>query len=276
MFTIQQFNIVGAIGKVGPFPEREQLYSNRTYYVRVDGNDNNDGLSDTVGGAFSSIQKAVDASLLIDASGYIITIQVRDGTYNECVVLRWHSGYYPIVIQGNTSTIGAVVVNGTGTHTFRCEGNWVIRHLETRNNSAGQYNVIGLYSGCNLTLGPGMQYGSGQSAHVGSYYGARVTVSSNFNISGNAAYGILAAFGGWVYVSNVVCTFIGARTFSTAFIAAQNSSNIRSTGFTWVGTTPTGTRYRSTENSTIHAANASSTYFPGTVAGVLTYGGQYI
>ena len=276
MLTINQFKITSAATKVGPFPEREQLYSNRTYYVRVDGSDDNDGLSDTPSGAFASIQTAVNSALVVDASNYVVTIQVGDGTYNECVVLGWHPGYHPIVVQGNPSTVGAVIVNGTGTHTFRCEGYWNIQHLELRNNTAGQYSVFGQYSGCDLNLGPGMQYGPSQSAHVGSYYGARVTMGSNFTISGNAAYGMLAAFGGWIYVSSVTCTFIGNRTFSTVFIAAQNSSNIRATSFTWAGTNPTGTRYRATENSVIHALNASPTYFPGTVAGVLTYGGLYI
>ena len=68
---------------------REKLTAARTYYVRTDGSDSNNGLANTSGGAFLTIQKAVDvAAYSLDCSGYAITVQVGDGTYTGSVVMR--------------------------------------------------------------------------------------------------------------------------------------------------------------------------------------------
>ena len=73
-----------ATGKVS-FPAsggaRELLTANRTYYVRTDGSDSNNGLANTSGGAFLTIQKAIDTAAALDLSVYNVTIQIADGTY---------------------------------------------------------------------------------------------------------------------------------------------------------------------------------------------------
>ena len=60
---------------------RELLTANRTYYVRTDGSDGNTGLANTSGGAFLTIQKAIDTAAALDLSVYNVTIQLADGTY---------------------------------------------------------------------------------------------------------------------------------------------------------------------------------------------------
>jgi hypothetical protein len=63
------------------------LTSDTTYYVRQDGNDTNDGLSDTSGGAFATIQKALNYVAGVNANGFGVTVQIGPGTWaSGCAV----------------------------------------------------------------------------------------------------------------------------------------------------------------------------------------------
>ena len=68
-----------------------------TYYVRKDGNDGNAGTTDTSGGAFLTVQQAVDTAT---TAGDIIN--VRAGMYPEEVVTQTSNGTIgsPITIDG--------------------------------------------------------------------------------------------------------------------------------------------------------------------------------
>src|SRR5262249_34509389 len=58
---------------------RPRLTGNTTYYVRTDGNDGNDGLTNTAGGAFLTVQAAFNKLMAVDCNGYPVTIQAADG-----------------------------------------------------------------------------------------------------------------------------------------------------------------------------------------------------
>src|SRR5947209_19614879 len=105
-------SLAAARGNLGV---REQLAGNRTYYVRTDGADGNNGLANSSGGAFLTIQKAIDTAAALDLSIYNVTIQVADGSYTGAVTVTgpW-VGSGTVFLQGNTTTPANVVITTSG------------------------------------------------------------------------------------------------------------------------------------------------------------------
>jgi hypothetical protein len=61
---------------------REVLLAARTYFVRTDGDDANNGLTNSAGGAFETIQRACDViSNDIDRNGQAVTVKIGAGNY---------------------------------------------------------------------------------------------------------------------------------------------------------------------------------------------------
>jgi hypothetical protein len=71
-----------------------------TYFVRPDGNDNNNGLANTAGGAFKTIQKAI--SMLPQVLNHTATINVAAGTYAEDVFVSGFVGNGILILQGDS------------------------------------------------------------------------------------------------------------------------------------------------------------------------------
>jgi hypothetical protein len=111
---------------------REILTANRTYYVRTDGNDGNDGLSNASGGAFLTIQKAINVVAGLDLSIYNVTIQIADGTYTAGATVNapW-IGAGDITLQGNVSTPANVVISTTSAHCISVQNNEPLREAES-------------------------------------------------------------------------------------------------------------------------------------------------
>lgn len=112
---------------------REMLSSNRTYYVRTDGSDSNDGLTDSAGGAFLTAAKANAVVAAIDKNGYDITVQFGVGTWNEDIIINTGIGDGEVTWQGTLSLLEAVTsatvaagsgaTAGTVTKTGQFTGN---------------------------------------------------------------------------------------------------------------------------------------------------------
>lgn len=257
---------------------REFLEANRTYYVRTDGSDSNDGLTDSSGGAFLTIQHAVDVVVkTLDFAGYTVTIQVGNGTYTAGVLINtaWVGG--PLVIQGDTTTPSNVVVSVTSGNCFRITAlglpsTLTIAGFKLTTTTSGHAII---FDGAGQLFLGNMNYGSTVNNHISAVGGgAYITVYSNYTISGGCSVHWLCNLGGSISCASKTITLTGTPAF-TIFAYSTRVSRHEVHGNTFSGSA-TGKRYTVDNNSAIYTNGAGATYLPGDVAGTTATGGQYI
>src|SRR3569623_657410 len=200
---------------------RETLVADRTYYVRADGSDSNDGLSNASGGAFLTIQKAVDAVAGLDTAGFNVIIQIADGTYAGAVSLKNVVGFSAagyLVIQGNNTTPANVLVNVSSAYAFLADGIstiWDIKDLKLQNSSG--YGMSAR-SGARVRFRY-INFGAcAGAAHIqASGPGSTVTALSNYAVSGGGTAHFEVTYGAQFVSPTFTVTITNTPSFSLAW-----------------------------------------------------------
>lgn len=270
---------------------RERLTAARTYYVRTDGNDANDGLANTVGGAFATIQRAVDAVAALDIAGFDVVVQIGDGTYTGQVNLKNVAGFAApgnLVIRGNTLDDDAVFIDNSATNFdgFRAVNINVVWRIEYLKIKVGNTNA-----GCIRSVGSGttvqfnnLVFGGGGDADLFAENGGTISATASnsvYAIDGGGDRHFQARYGGSIATSGCTVTFRANCSYGTsgtnAFAYAGSLGMLRTFSMTFDlnGYTVTGKRYRAETNGVIAVGSGGSSYFPGSAAGDVATGGQY-
>ena len=270
--TLAQWNMIVAAGAI-----RETVTTNRTYYVRTDGNDSNNGLTNTSGGAFLTIQKAVDvvSSTLDIASNITITIQVADGTYNNGVICKPYSGGGVIEIVGNTTTPSSCIVSESSTHCFLIQSitRYVIKGFKITTTGSNSCGLLAISNG--ILDVSNMDFGSAIHSHMFAQAGGSISVLTNYTISGGSVGHCYAISGGRIFISQVTVTLTGTPNFTGAYVWMDRGLGmVDCYGLTFSGSA-TGKRYIINNNSVCFTNGAATTYLPGNVAGTTANGGVY-
>jgi hypothetical protein len=255
---------------------RELLTADRTYYVRPDGSDANDGLSNTAGGAFASIQKAVDVvSGTLDLAGHKIAIQVADGAYTESVQLKNVVGFGApgdLVIRGNAGSPSAVTVTSlSSNHAMRAEfiaSVWDILDMQL----VGGSDCIFVRGASVVVRFGNLDFGAA-TYHLRASDGACLLCLSSYTISDNASHHFVAAACATIRLEGVTVTLSGTNAFA-AFARIIRASVLIAVSVTFVGSA-TGSRYQLLSNGVIDTNGAGASYLPGNAAGTAVTGGQY-
>jgi len=251
---------------------REILAANRTYYVRTNGSDANDGLSNTAGGAFLTIQKAIDVVAALDIGPFSVTIQLADATYTAPVVVTgpW-LGSGTVTVQGNAGTPANVLVSitsGTG-FTVQTGGRLVVKDIKIQ--TTGPYC---LYANGNGVINyANVVFGAAGNSHIRASDGGLAVCDGNYTISGNASFHWRSVASGVIRCPNRTITLTGTPAFTT-FASATDGGAMVLNGNTFSGGA-TGTRYDATLNGVIDTAGGDATYLPGNASGTTATGGQY-
>jgi hypothetical protein len=251
---------------------REVLFANRTYYVRTDGNDANTGLIDTAGGAFLTIQHAVNVVAALDLSIYNVVIQLADGTYfHGCLASGPFVGSGILTIQGNNVTPSNVLVSTTSENAFCSNFSALIVHdLKIETTTSG-YAIIATNNGAiNFQ---GVDFGACSQSHIRAENGGIVTPTGNYVITGGAIHHF-DAFGIIRFSTAATVTLIGTPYFSYGFAFVQLSGFLVSWGVTYTGSA-TGYRFIVQKNGAIVTNAGGPSYFPGDTAGIISTGGLY-
>lgn len=222
------------------------------YYVRTDGSDSNNGLANTSGGAWLTIQHALDVAAKIKPSSSI-TINVAAGTYAENI-------YTDLLLS--TRYERRVEIIGTGTVNVNsidlCAGYLYIENIDAHSSyfSVQGNAELSLYL-CS-------------SSKVIAQWGARMTASSH-TFSGSIAVAVEALSKAYLQIDDPTCT--GTPAYSTAFASAEDATIVASGTVTG---SATGSRYSATKNGIIDTAGGGASYLPGNSAGSTATQGQYL
>ncbi|MFC3326197.1 hypothetical protein [Mesorhizobium cantuariense] len=263
---------------------REVPTTSRTYFVRPDGNDAiNNGLTNTAGGAFQTLQKAWNTLAGLDLAAQAGFIVVADGTYAPLNMTTMPIGGTGITITGNTTTPANCHISTTGTciqinAPLPCP--MTITGFKMTfagaSQSAIKINAPGTVTCSNINLA------GGSTGFSGAYYagerGSRIIIIALGQVvSGSMSCfcqtnGGVIQFAGNFAAAPIVLT--GTPAWSWVGVLANSGGVLEANGVVFSGTA-TGQRYAAQAGGGINTSGGGASYFPGNVAGTVSSGGWY-
>lgn len=256
----------------------DTLQQTLNYYVRTDGDDDNDGLANTAARAFKTIQGAVDYLYHIkrdhnqNSAGVSVKINIADGTYSEVVKLRTMAAFESVRIIGNAGTPANVVIAGTTDAISGTNPVSTAYSIESCKLTAAAGSCLRAEAGTQISF-TNVDFGAATVAHIQANTGGTVRCAGSYTISGGGAFHIYAANGGIIDYGAVIITATVAASvaFSTATVQLTNLgvAHIDSTKVTWsLGAfSVTGKRYGLVSLSVLDLAGGGGSYIPGNSAG---------
>lgn len=252
---------------------REKLTAARTYWVRADGSDSNNGLADSSGGAFLTVQKAVDTAASIDLGIYDVTIYVGAGTWTAATTLKTIVGAGKVIIRGINEDMTSTVVHVTGDSCFSgaFAGHYKFEWLRLQTTTSGY--CISAFGGGAAVEWANVDFGPAAETHVVCVSGARAESVGPYKISGGSYAHAAAYDNGTLQLGAHTTTITGTPAFSAGFLVSARSASAVAVGPSFSGSA-TGPRYSATLNGTIITLGGE-TFLPGNAAGFKDTGGQY-
>lgn len=261
------------------FGVRAVLTATRTYYVRTDGSDSNTGLSNTAGGAFLTIQHALDVASSLDCVTYSVTISVQAGTYTVTtpINLPVMLGSGTMTLQGDTTTPANVVITNATAATSVLRGlgctPWTIEGFKITNSGTGASDGL-IFNNCKIKIG-NCEFGAiTRFAFLltGLVY---MDFTTTVKISGSMAAFIFCQRGSHSVAAVATWTISGTPAFSSWFVNSFDVSTAQFSGVTFSGSA-TGVRYSVSQNAVVDTGGGGATFLPGNSAGSAVTGGQYV
>lgn len=259
---------------------REVLQADRTYYVRADGSDSNNGRVDSAAGAWRSVQAAIDriTAALDIPSGRTVTIKVGNGSFTEAKTLRNFVGGGLIVIEGSSSPsnvdfiISAAGVNAITADRLNCR--WHLKGFRVGTTGSGLDAINARGPGTVISF-ENLAFDVTVDDHLQAWEGAQISAIGDYFITAGANRHVNAFDGGRITILGRTVAISNTPAFSY-FANAARQGVISANGMTFTGTGATGPRYLVDTLGLIFTNAGGANYLPGNAAGTATAPGAYL
>lgn len=257
---------------------RPVLAAIANYYVRTDGSDSNNGLSNTPGGAFLTIDKAMTTVAGLDNDGFNVNVNVADGTYSTigaggavAAVLGPWVGSGTVTLIGNTTTPANCVISG-GTSAGILLANYAKLSIKgfKITSSGGGYSVYSNY-GSVASFTDKMEFGAGGfSILYATNFGHMEFGGVAITVSGGSNWFAAGDRGSIIIGSSAAFTMSGTPAFAVSTIGAYDPGTLMDFSGASFSGAATGSRYDTERGACIRSNGGSTTFFPGNAAGTGT------
>ena len=268
------------------------LRQNLTVYVRPDGSDTNNGLTDTAAGAFKTPQGAYNAlTKAYILSGFSITIQLSK-TYAPGSITS-----YPGLFASNVGVNGAITLVGDAANS----GNYKLTPVSAGDGSmtcclsaiptltatgvTADLSSLASGSGTGFraagggilaigTVGIFCPVSNAGISPVGGDIGSQIIQAGTITFSGGGTVGNVFNLGGSYGPVAASTIAISNFTFTNFFLINGGKANLQL--LTFSGSGNTGSRYSVIENGVLDPSSLALSSIPGSTIGSTASGGQAI
>lgn len=259
------------------------LTANRTYYVRTDGSDSNNGLVNSSGGAFLTVQKALNVAAAIQSDftagiPYSVTINVGTGTFGRIIMTnQLYPGSIQVVGAGSSNTI--IETSDVGADTVLLSNSRVTFGALTLSvDAASVSNVVRVRDLALLHIATDVRFLTSvdsepivlrvQDGAQAFFDGGAASIEGDFRFfvdaTGFAVVDLSADF-----------TLVDTPAFAEGFIRGRTGAFIDAENFSIAAGTATGPRFVVQESAVIRTNGQGLDAFPGDVDGTIASGGRY-
>jgi hypothetical protein len=253
---------------------RELLTGNRTYYVRTDGSDSNNGLADSSGGAFLTVQKGVDTICGLDCGTYQATLQLQASqTFTQNLILKPTVGSLAPIIQ-TSGSIATLTASSGSTVTIKSYARWGLKNVRlTQPSDVCIFVDVG-----GLLLFPnsaGVQFGSCAYAiqNQGFVFADENSLGSTITISASQSAFLRGVYNSYSDFTRCVFTLTGTPSFSIAFAFLGYGAVATFLSGSHSGSA-TGKYYDVQQSAMVRGYSAGN--LPGNTGGTTATGGIYV
>jgi hypothetical protein len=288
------FQLVWSSGYSGGGPV--YLLAPKTFYVNyATGDDTNyDGssatfVSGTNHGPYKTLQRASNEINKFNLNGYSVQVNVANSTY-PYYYLPEPGGNGSVTWQGNNTTPSSCTI--TTANYSSVIGSYIGMQfmngfkVTTSGSTSGGDNLCGLNIGYASRLQVAyMEYGACSGPHMMSSGGAAIVPRGPHTISGGSPGNSLTG-GAHAYANmsgSIAVNGLDAPTLTISVACSISyfivSNHAAQTSYFWSSMTGygnvTGTRYLANLNGCIDSNGGGTAYYPGTIVGAVSNGGQY-